>query len=76
MCRLYPLCEAFIPDEARVSRKGTQRVPSRAVRQMLNSSLYRGQRNIGYGECVSGDHRRHPQIVLADGSRVYLDEHG
>lgn len=43
-------------------------------RRMLASSLYRGQRIIGYRESVGGDHHWHAQVVLADGTRVFLDE--
>jgi len=36
--------------------------------------LYRGQRIIGYREIMGGDNHWHAQVVLADGTRVYLDE--
>ena len=71
---LCPLCEASTPDSARVTRKEMLRVRDLADRRMLASSLYRGQRIIGYRESRGGDNRWHAQVVLADGSRVYLDE--
>jgi hypothetical protein len=50
------------------------RVRKLADRRMLAISLYRGQRIIGYRESMDGDNRWHAQVVLAGGSRVYLDE--
>jgi len=41
---------------------------------MEPTSLYRGQRIIGYRESMGGDNHWHAQVVLADGSRIFLDE--
>jgi len=71
---LCPLCETAIPDSVQVTRKEMLRVRSLADRRMLATSLYRNQRITGYRESRGGDNRWHAQVVLADGSRVYLDE--
>jgi hypothetical protein len=70
---LCPLC-ASTPDEAYVTRKEMLRVRTLAERRMLKSSLYRGQRILGYRESMGSDHRWHAYVVLADGSRIYLNE--
>jgi hypothetical protein len=62
------------PDEAYVTRKEMLRVRTLADRRILKSSLYRGQCILGYRESLGGDHRWHAQVVLADGSRVFLNE--
>jgi len=72
--QLCPLCEASTPGEAYVTRKEMLRVRTLADRRILKSSLYRGQRILGYRESMGGDHRWHAQVVLADGSRVYVNE--
>jgi len=50
------------------------RVRTLADRRMISSSLYHGQRILGYRESIGDDHRWYPQVVLADGSWVYLKE--
>jgi len=72
--QLCTLCETSILDEALVSRKEMLRVRGLADRRMEASSLYRGQKIIGYRESIGGDHLWHAQVVLADGTRVYLNE--
>jgi hypothetical protein len=72
--QLCPLCAASIPDEVQVTRKEILQVRTLADRRILKSSLYHGQRILGNRERTGGDHRYHAQVVLADGSRVHLNE--
>jgi galactosyl transferase GMA12/MNN10 family len=45
-----------------------------AEKRMLPTSLFWGERIIGYRESRGADHHWHAQVVLADGTRVHLDE--
>ena len=51
-----------------------QHTDGRLHTEALQLLSERGQRILGYRESMGGDHRWHAQVVLADGSRVYLNE--
>jgi hypothetical protein len=57
-----------------VPRKQMLAVRELADKRMLPTSLFWGERIIGYREWKGGDSRWHAQVVLADGTRVFLDE--
>jgi hypothetical protein len=60
--QLCPLCYAATPDTAQVSRKEMLRVRDLADRRMEATSLYRGQRIIGYRKSMGGDNRWRPRV--------------
>jgi hypothetical protein len=41
---------------------------------MEAASLYRGQRIMGYRESMGGDNHLRVPVVVANGTRVFLDE--
>jgi hypothetical protein len=58
-----------------MTRKEMLAVRELADKRMLPTSLYWGERITGYREWMGTDPRRwHAQVVLADGTRVFLDE--
>jgi|GEM_PF-890968 len=57
-----------------VTRKQMLAVRDLADKRMLPTSLFWGQKIIGYRESRGGDNPWHAQVALADGSRVFLDE--
>ncbi len=57
-----------------VTRKQMLAVRELAEKRMLPTSLFWGERIIGYRESKGGDHHWHAQVVLANGTRVFLDE--
>jgi hypothetical protein len=66
---------ASVGETVTCTRKAMLAVRDLADKRMLPTSLYRGQRIIGYRESRGLDGRRwHAQVVLEDGTRVFLDE--
>jgi hypothetical protein len=45
-----------------------------AEKRLLPTLLFWGERIIGYREVMGSDNRWHAQVVLANGTRVFLDE--
>jgi hypothetical protein len=45
-----------------------------AEKRLLPTSLFWGERIIGYRESRGADHHWHAQVALANGARVFLDE--
>jgi galactosyl transferase GMA12/MNN10 family len=61
-------------EKVTVTRKQMLAVRDFADKRMLPTSLFWGERIIGYRESMGGDSRWHAQLVLAKGRRVFLDE--
>jgi hypothetical protein len=70
-CRRFA---ALMGTTVTVPRKQMLAVRELADKRMLPTSLFWGERIIGYRESMGGDSRWHAQVVLADGTRVFLDE--
>jgi hypothetical protein len=45
-----------------------------ADRRMMPDAFYHGRKIIGCREAMGGDNRWHAQVILAYGTRVFLDE--
>jgi hypothetical protein len=70
-CRRFA---ASVRTTVTVPRKQMLAVRELAETRMLPTSLFWGERIIGYRESMGGDSRWHAQVALADGTRVFLDE--